>query len=690
MSARGKIPAIGIDLGTTYSCVAVWQHNRVEIIANDQGNRTTPSCVAFNDTERLVGDAAKNQAAYNPTNTIFGSKVPAIGIDLGTTYSCVAVWIHDRIEIIANDQGNRTTPSYVAFNHTERLVGDPAKNQAAYNPTNTIFDVKRLIGRRVSDETVQEDIKLWPFKVVALSDDKPKIVVTYKGEEKEFSAEEISSMVLAKMKGVAETFLGSTVEKAVITVPAYFNDSQRQSTKDAAKVAGLEVLRMINEPTAAAIAYALDKRASTDGKMNVLVFDLGGGTFDVSLLTIDEGGVIEVKATGGDTHLGGEDFDHRMVDHFVQQFKRKHKQDLSTNLKALGRLRVHCERAKRVISTAILTTIDIDCLFNGIDFSAKFTRAKFEEVNIDLFNKCMEVVKACLKDAKMDKASVDEVVLVGGSSRIPKVQELLHKFFNGKNLCQRINPDEAVAYGAGYLAAKLSGVGDKAVQGLELIDITPLSLGVGCKGDVMSVLIPKNTPIPTKKEGKFYTTSDGQTSGDIKVYQGERLKGTENYLLGNFTLSGLPSAPRGEVEIIECFEIDANGILNVSARELTTGSKKTIKITGDGGLSKEEIAKMIEDAERFKHEDEAHLKKAKAYNALDDYVNKLRVNIKKYKVRLRLIDLGLSAKDLEDTECEINEAIEWLNENPDADIDELKEKEMELDSICRRTKDMLI
>ncbi|KAJ9540784.1 hypothetical protein OSB04_027290 [Centaurea solstitialis] len=614
-------------------------------------------------------------------------KVPAIGIDLGTTYSCVAVWQQNRIEIIANDQGNRTTPSYVAFNDTDRLVGDSAKNQAAYNPTNTIFDVKRLIGKRMSDKTVQEDIKLWPFKVIAGSGDKPKIVVTYKGGKKEFCAEEISSMVLAKMKGVAETFLGSTVEKAVITVPAYFNDSQRQSTKDAAKVSGLEVVRMINEPTAAAIAYALDNRASsTHGKMNVLVFDLGGGTFDVSLLTIDKVGDIEVKATGGDTHLGGEDFDNRMVDHFVKEFKRKHKKDISKNVKALGRLRVHCERAKRVISTASQTTIDIECLSNGIDFSAKFTRAKFEEVNMDLFNNCMEIVKTCLEDAKMDKTSVDEVVLVGGSSRIPKVQELLQRFFNGKKLCQRINPDEAVAYGAGYLAAKLSGVDNEAVRGLELIDITPLSLGVGCKGDVMSVLIPKNTPIPTKKEDKFYTTSDGQTSVNIEVYQGERLKSTENYLLGNFRLSGLPSAPRGEVEIIECFEIDANGILTVSARELTTGSNNAINITGTGSLSKPEVNKMIKDAEQYKFEDEAHVKAVKAHQAVVDYACKLRAKIKLYEVRLGIIKMGISPKELEDIEHQIIQTIEWLDENHDADTHKLKNKELELDDVCRRTK----
>ncbi|KAL4576717.1 hypothetical protein LXL04_012815 [Taraxacum kok-saghyz] len=611
-------------------------------------------------------------------------KVPAIGIDLGTTYSCVAVWQHDRVEIIANDQGNRTTPSFVAFNDTERLVGDAAKNQAAYNPTNTIFDVKRLIGRRASDEIVQKDIKLWPFKVVAGSGDKPKIVVTYKGQKKEFSAEEISSMVLSNMKGIAETFLGSDVEKAVITVPAHFNDSQRQSTKDAAKVAGLEVLRMINEPTAAAIAYALDKRACVDGKMNVLVFDLGGGTFDVSLLTIDGEGHIQVKATGGDTHLGGGDFDTRMVDHFIREFKRKHKEDLSKNLKALGRLRVHCERAKRFVSTAIQTTIDIDCLYNGIDFSSRFTRAKFEEVNMDLFRKCMVPVEMCLRDANMNKESIDEVVLVGGSTRIPRVQQMLQEFFNGKSLCQKINPDEAVALGAGYLAANLSGFGDEVVHSMKLTDVTPLSLGVGTYGNYMSVLIPRNSPIPTKKEDIFYTVEDNQTCACVHVYQGERVIDTENYLLGKLKLSGIPSARRGEVEIIVCYEIDANGILNVSAREITTGINNSIKITNNGSLSKAEIEKMIEDAERLKIEDEQHMKKVMAHRDLDHFVSELKAKINEYKFRVSLIKMGLGVKDLEEMDKQIEETVEWLDENPDAETCELEDKKEELYNICKK------
>ncbi|GKC69796.1 probable mediator of RNA polymerase II transcription subunit 37e [Tanacetum coccineum] len=479
-------------------------------------------------------------------------RAPAIGIDLGTTYSCVSVWRHNRVEIIANDQGNRITPSCVAFKDTERLVGDAVKNQAACNPTNTIFDVKQLIGRRASDETIKEDMKLWPFKVVSGNDDKPKIVVTYKGGKKEFGAEKISSMVLAKIKEIAQKYLATTIEKAVIIVPAYFNDLQRQSTKDAAAVAGLEVVRMINEPTAAAIADALDKRASVDGKMNVLVFDLGGGTFDVSLLTCDEKGIIEVKATGGDTHLGGEDFDNRMVNHFVQEFKRKHKEDISNSLKALGRLGVQCERAKRVISACIQTTLDIDCLFNGIDFSTKFTRAKFEEVNMDLFKKCVEHVEMCLRDANMSKDRIDEVVLVGGSTRIPKVQELLQELFNGKILCQQLNPDEAVAHGAGILAANLSGMGDEATKSLVLIDVTPLSLGVGLKGDVMSV---------------------------VRDPRGHKTIYWENLYCMAFLLP----------------------------------SEGKLRITNTGSVSTKEIEKMIKDAERYKIKDEAHLNKLRSW-----------------------------------------------------------------------------
>ncbi|GKA60606.1 heat shock protein 70 family protein [Tanacetum coccineum] len=530
-------------------------------------------------------------------------------------------------------------------------------------------------------------MKLWPFKVVPGNDDKPKIVVTYKGGKKEFAAEEISSMVLVKMKEIAQKYLATKVEKEVITVPAYFNDSQRQSTKDAAAVAGLEVVRMINEPTAAAIAYALDKRAGVDGKMNVLVFDLGGGTFDVSLLTCDEKGIIEVKATGGDTHLGGEDFDNRMVNHFVQEFKRKHKEDISNSRKALGRLRVQCERAKRVISACIQTTLDIDCLFNGIDFSAKFTRAKFEEVNMDLFKNCMEHVEMCLRDANMSKDSIDEVVIVGGSTRIPKVQELLQELFNGKILCQQLNPDEAVAHGAGILAAILSGMGDEATESLVLIDVTPLSLSVGLKGDVMRVLIPRNSPIPIKKECVVTTTMDDQTSVGLPVYQGERSKASKNYLLGKLELYGLPRALRGEVKVTLCYEIDVNGILNVSARETTTGKSNAVRITNTGSVSTKEIEKMIKDAERYRIEDESHLNKVKAHRDLETYICNLRAKIKDNNVRFKLRSgMWFPALSMKGVELRIEKALKWLDENPNAEIDKLKKKEEELKTDCKLKK----
>ncbi|CAI9301509.1 unnamed protein product [Lactuca saligna] len=600
-----------------------------------------------------------------------------VGIDLGTTYSCVAVWRHNRVEIIPNEQGNRTTPSCVAFTDSERFIGDAAKNQIAMNPVNTIFDAKRFIGRRFSDDMVQADKSLYPFKITGGLNDKPVILVTYKGEEKKFSAEEISSMVLSKMKETSEAYLGVTVKNAVITVPAYFNDCQRQATKDAGTVAGLKILRMINEPTAAAIAYGLENKAGITDETNALIFDLGGGTFDVSLVNIGEG-IFEVKATAGDSRLGGEDFDNAMVTHFVGEFKRKHKKDISQNPRALGRLRVACERAKRILSSATQTSVDIDCLHEGDDFSSLITRAKFEEINMDFFKKCMTTVEACLSDANMDKNSVNEVVLVGGSTRIPKIQEMLQEFFNGMELCKSINADEAIAYGAAILGAKLSGDGDEIVRDLQLVDVTSLSLGIQTVGEIMTVLIPRNTPMPTKVEKTFSTTSDNQTCVLVQVYQGERAKSKDNCLLGEFELSGIPMAPRCVPRINVCFDIDDNGILSVSAEETASGqSNKIAIINDDGKLSKEEIEKMVKDAERFRAEDQEHRKKVDAYNALERYAYCM-----KNKIRDPSVVSRMRCEDLKKMEAEIEQAILWLDANEDGEASVLMEKKKALERVC--------